>query len=121
MLLKREDLRPLLKNQSIFIAINFQYSDSQNNLTKTFLYDTMKCIKDQELNVTIATGTDNIILDYDFKCVIQGGCKNDEVARYISESGIVLQSSEEQPYHPHDVRKRYRNFNAYYKGVTHYC
>lgn len=87
-------MRPLLKNRSIFIAINFQYHDSQNNLTKTFLYDTVKYIKEQELNVTIATGTDNIILDYDFKCVIQGACKNDEISRTISESGIVLQSSD---------------------------
>lgn len=121
MLLHREDLRPLLSSRPIFIAINFQYSDSQNNLTKTFLYDLMKCIKDLQLNVTIATGTDNIILDYDFKCVIQNACKNDSVAQFISESGIVLQSGEEQPFHPHDVRKRYRNFNVYYKGVASYC
>lgn len=93
-MLKRDDVQPLLKGRSIFIAINFQYRDSQNNLTKGFLYDTMLSIKNLGLNVTIATGTDNIILDYDFKCVIQGGCKNDSVAQFISDSGIVLQSGD---------------------------
>lgn len=119
--LKRADIRPLFKGDNIFIAINFQYHHSQNNLTKTFLYDMMKAIDTNKLNVTIATGTDNIILDYDFKCVTQGLCKNDSISKYISDSGIVLQSSSYDPYHPHDVYRRYRNFNVYYKQVEEFC
>lgn len=120
-LLTRKDIMPYFKQSNIFIAINFQYKDSQNNLTKTFLYDLMRTINTSALNITIATGTDNIILDYDFKCVIQGQCKNDSIAKYISDSNIVLQSSSETPYHPHDVYKRYRNFNVYYKAVKKFC
>lgn len=105
----------------MFIAINFQYKSSQNNLTKTFLYDTLKAINTSGLNITFATGTDNMILDYDFKCVIQGQCKNDPIAKYISDSGTVLQSNSYEPYHPHDVYKRYRNFNVHYKSVGKFC
>jgi hypothetical protein len=54
----------------------------------------MRTIADLKLNVTICTGTDNIILDYDYKCVIQGQCKNDTIAQYISNSGIVLQAND---------------------------
>lgn len=120
-LLNNKDIQPYLKAKPIFIAINFQYSDSMNNLTKSFLYSMMKTINTSKLNVTIATGTDNIILDYDFMCVIQGKCAKDSVEKYISDSGIVLQSGDYEPYHPHDVYKRYRNFNVYYKGVSKYC
>lgn len=120
-LLTRKDVMPYFKKDNIFIAINFQYSDSQNNLTKTFLYDLMKTINTSALNITICSGTDSIILDYDFKCVIQGQCKNDTMAKYISDSGIVLQSGSYDPYHPHDVYKRFRAFNAYYKSVGKYC
>jgi hypothetical protein len=92
-----------------------------NNLTKTFLYDMMHIIADLKLNVTICSGTKNIILDYDYKCVIQGQCKNDTVSQYISNSNIVLQTSDYEPYHPHDVYKRYRNFNVFYKEIDRFC
>lgn len=114
-MLTRKDVMPYLKRNNIFIAINFQYEDSQNNLTKTFLYEMMKTINTSALNVTICSGADNMILDYDFKCVIQGKCKNDSISKYISDSGIILQSGSYEPYHPHDVYKRYRNFNTFYK------
>lgn len=120
-MLTRKDVLPYFKKSNIFIAINFQYSDSQNNLTKMFLYDLMKTINTSALNITICSGTDNIILDYDFKCITQGRCKDDPYAQYISESGIVLQTSSREPYDPHDVKKRFRNFNAYYKEVGKFC
>jgi hypothetical protein len=88
--LARPDLQIILR-EKIFLAINFQYSDSQNAITKKFLYDILKSIEIRGLGITLATGTDNIILDYDYQCIIQGKC--DDEARYISNSSIVLQSS----------------------------
>lgn len=79
----------------------------------------LSAIKLRNLSITLATGTDNVILDYDYKCVIQGKC--DEKEKFISDSNIVLQSSSENPFHPHDVKKRYRNFNVFYKSVEHFC
>lgn len=103
----------MILREKIFLAINFQYTDSQNEITKLFLYDLLNSIQIRGLGITLATGTDNIILDYDYKCVIQGKC--DKESKYISDSNIVLQSSSVNPYHPHDVKKRYRNFNVFYK------
>jgi hypothetical protein len=49
-----------------------------NNMTKYFLYNLIKTIDDLKLGITIATGTDNMVLDYDHKCIIQGA-KCDEM------------------------------------------
>ena len=43
------------------------------------------------------------------------------MSRYISNSSIVLQSTDANPYHPHDAKKRYRNFNAHYMSVEKFC
>lgn len=112
--LARADLQVILR-EKIFLAINFQYTDSQNAITKKFLVDVLKTIEIRGLGITLATGTDNIILDYDYQCIIQGKCDAD--AKYISDSNIVLQSSDPNPFHPHDAKKRYRNFNVFYKRI----
>lgn len=100
-------------NRTKYIAINFQYDHPLSPMTKNFLYNVLKTIEINDLNIQLITGTDQFINEYEEKCE-NSSC--DFMEQYIADSNIILQSSAYQT-----ENKRTQNFNVDFNAIDQFC